>query len=200
MTAGKFKFVKAEDTPLTERKKVLRADMKKRRAEVCNRDVKARLAVEQFFAAGLGDKDKYFVYISFSSELSTELLIAELIKRKKQVFCPRVEKDGMVAVAYTQDCTLSDFGVREPVGEPYLGQMDVCVCPLIAVDEQGARLGFGGGYYDKFLARQKDAALVGWCFEMQVINAVPSEPHDIKMQYIATERGVRTIERKTEGN
>lgn len=200
MTAGKFSFVTTKDTPIAERKKALRRDMKKRRAEVCNRDVKERLAVEQFFAAGLGDKDKYFVYISFSSELSTELLIAELIKRKKQVFCPRVEKGEMVAVAYTEDCTLSDFGVREPVGEPYLGQLDVCVCPLIAVDEQGARLGFGGGYYDRFLTRQTGAAKVGWCFEMQKVNAVPSEPHDIKMQYIATERGVKAVKQKTEGN
>ena len=66
-------------------------------------------------------------------------------------------------------------------------QFDVIIVPMLGFDNRLHRIGYGGGYYDKFLATQPNAQKIGVCFEIGHIENVPVEPHDIALNFIVTE-------------
>lgn len=200
MTTNNLRFVENEqpqsEQDVRESKKRLRAYMKARRGENENRDVKESLLLDNAFSAlqekglGTGTGKRVFVYLSFSSEAPTDKLIERLIEQGWQVYCPRIDDKKMSAVEYGEDFTLSTFGVREPLGEAYDGDMDVAIVPMIAVDEQGRRLGYGGGYYDRYLGAHPETLLLAYGFDFQILRQVPTETHDIKMDGIITDKRI----------
>jgi 5-formyltetrahydrofolate cyclo-ligase len=199
MTTTKFQFATEEYKTAETRKKELRAHMKERRAQNENRDVKESLQIENLFRVfdemqGAGTCLTVFVYLSYSSESPTDRLIETLIEGGYTVCCPRVEKDRLLAVEYGEDITLSDYGIREPVGEPFQGKIDVSITPFLAVDEKGNRLGYGGGYYDRFFTENPDVLRIAYGYDFQVVKEVPSEPWDKKMQYVVTDKRIVKID------
>jgi len=73
-------------------------------------------------------------------------------------------------------------------GEPIPPQkFDLIIVPCLAFDSRGNRLGWGGGWYDRFLARQPQAVKIGLCFESGRLDAIPVEPHDMRLDKIITE-------------
>jgi 5-formyltetrahydrofolate cyclo-ligase len=66
-------------------------------------------------------------------------------------------------------------------------KFDIIIVPMLGFDEQLNRLGYGGGFYDRFLANQLQARKIGVCFDACLVNKVPFEPHDITMDLIVTE-------------
>ena len=200
---NKLHFVEEDGKDVPARKKELRVYMKSRRAETENRDVKETFAVENVAALidslflktkGAGMRRKAFVYLSYSSEMPTDRLIERLLACDVEVYCPRMEKDGMSAVRYGEDFTLSSRGIREPVGEVYDGAMDFAIVPLLAVDKQGNRLGYGGGCYDAYFSKHPQTTRIAYCFETQILKSVPHTDTDVKMQYIITESRTLTVE------
>lgn len=69
---------------------------------------------------------------------------------------------------------------------------DVIIVPLVAFDEQCNRLGLGGGWYDRFLAMQPQAQTIGLAYELQYAPSLPTEPHDIALDHVATEARIVT--------
>ena len=200
-----LRFVKDEETDIVERKKRLRAYMKNRRAENENRDLKEELLtknalslVETLFAErmGKGEQLRCFCYLSYSSEAGTDMLVEKLQEKGVEVLCPRVEGKEMSAVALGEDCALSKWGIREPVGKAYTGDIDLIVLPLLAVDRQGNRLGYGGGYYDKFLQKHPKAVTVAYCYDFQIVQSVPVESTDKSVQYIVTDKRIEKTKEK----
>ena len=200
MITNKLRFVetdpKRDAQDITERKKSLRAYMKERRGENENRDVKEQLLVENVLQAlackgmGMGTDKRAFVYLSFSSEAPTDKLIQRLIELGWRIYCPRVEGKEMVAVEYAEELTLSKFGVREPLGTAYNGRIELAIVPMLAVDEQGRRLGYGGGYYDRFLAKHGETLRLAYGFDFQILRQVPSQEHDLVMDGIVTDKRI----------
>lgn len=200
MTTNNLRFVENEqpqsEQDVRESKKRLRAYMKARRGENENRDVKESLLLDNAFSAlqekglGTGTGKRVFVYLSFSSEAPTDKLIERLIEQGWQVYCPRIADKKMSAVEYGEDFTLSTFGIREPLGEAYDGDMDVVIVPMLAVDEQGRRLGYGGGYYDRYLGAHPETLRLAYGFDFQILRQVPTETHDIKMDGIITDKRI----------
>ncbi len=190
MSTNRLHFVQSAPLSAAERKASLRAQMKKRRGENENRDAKEALLLDNFLRAGLAEKERYFVYLSFSSEAPTDKLVAYLLGANKQVYAPVTDGKEMRAVALGEDFTLSPFGVREPVGEPFEGTPDVVVLPLLAVDGRGVRLGYGGGYYDRFLERHPEALAVAYCFDFQIVREVPEEEHDRRAALIISDKRI----------
>ncbi len=209
MNTNKLRFVEDTSTAQTsvaERKKAMRRRMKERRADNENRDVKETLLTENCLALlnsllqisklNKGqEQPSCFVYLSFSSEAPTDKLIENLLSAGVRVYCPRVEGKQMQAVAYGEDFSLSAYGIREPLGEPFEGEIDAVIVPLLAVDTQGNRLGYGGGYYDGFLRKHTQAKRIAYCFDFQVETQVPAEEWDEKMQYIVTDKRVLQVEK-----
>ena len=200
MTTNKLRIVEplppqeAED--IAKRKKSLRSYMKARRGENENRDAKENLLTENLLRAlekkglGTGTEKRIFVYLSFSSEAPTDKLVERLTERGWTVYCPRVEGKIMVAVEYGEDLALSDFGIREPIGQAYLGKIDAAIVPMLAVDERGGRLGYGGGYYDRFLRERPETLRIAYGFDFQIVKQVPTEEHDIKMDGVVTDKRI----------
>ena len=193
MTTNRLRFIENEVETVEIRKKRLRAYMKSRRGDNENRDVKEDLLTENFFKAleetGLQNAENFFVYLSFSSEAPTDKLIEELLERGKRVYCPRIEDGEMFAVEYGEDFTVSSLGIREPVGKKYQGALDVAVIPLLAVDKFGNRLGYGKGYYDRYL-RGKKIKRVGYCFDFQIVDTVPATETDERMEILVTDKQI----------
>ncbi len=80
----------------------------------------------------------------------------------------------------------SALGIMEPQAGPAAQQLDVIVCPGLAFTAQGERLGQGGGFYDRALAKFPSARFIGVCFSCQLLEVLPSEAHDIKMAQVLT--------------
>ena len=205
MKTAKWTVVSGGVSCAKDSKKQLRLYMKKRRADNENRDMKEALLIENFFSLlselfpkteGAGMRLNCFVYLSYSSEAPTDLLIESLKEAGHRVFAPRVENGEMVAVEALEDFTLSSLGIREPVGEPFEGELDISITPLLAVDKTGTRLGYGGGYYDRFFEKHNGVKKIGYAFDFQVVDKVPSEPFDKRLDYTITDKRVIKHENK----
>lgn len=143
----------------------------------------ADLAILDNFTAAFSGSDSFFVYNSFGTEASTELIIKELLKLGKAVYLPRVEGENIVPVRYFGGDGLKNgaFGIQEPCGQAFYGEIDITVIPLLAVSGAGYRVGYGKGFYDRFL-RGKETKKVGLGYYFQFDDFAPDawdEPLDI---------------------
>lgn len=135
-------------------------------------------------------RESFFVYSSFRTEVSTAQLMKELTAAGKRVCLPRIVGKEMLAVLYTGELVLNRFGIMEPPSgedEP----CDVVIAPLLAVDREGFRLGYGGGFYDRYFASHPSALRVGLCYEGQLTERLPREQTDMPLFAAITETGVR---------
>ncbi len=115
----------------------------------------------------------------------------------KQCAYPRVE--GMAMRGYyvhgLGELEPTRWGLREPpmlaAREADLADLNVILVPGLAFDARGARLGRGGGFYDRFLAdRGKRTIVIGCCFALQRVEKLPLAPHDVLMDYVCTDEGI----------
>lgn len=129
-----------------------------------------------------------FCYVDFQNEIKTDK-ICDFYK-SKQLFVPKIIGDDMYACKISDQKKKNAYGIDEPAtGEPFRGDLDLCIIPLVACDANGARIGFGKGYYDRFL-KEKNVVKVGICYSWQVVEKIESEPHDVKLDYIVTEKEI----------
>ena len=194
----KLCFAENKSSSIQSQKSSLRAYMQGTRAENDNRDMKEARLIDNFYQAvfqemkGAGTRLTFFIYLSYSREAPTDRLIERLILDGHKVCCPRIDNGEMYAVEYGEDFTLSNYGIREPLGEHFAGEIDIAVIPFLAVDKQGNRLGYGGGYYDRYL-RTSRARRVAFGYHFQIASKVPCEAWDEKMDVIVTDEDILLI-------
>ena len=134
-------------------------------------------------------------FASFRSEVDTTPFMAWCRRRGVAVGLPViVGPHHMEAFAVDdprRDLAPGRFGIPEPrPGLPAVepATFDVVIVPGSAFDCDGGRMGYGGGFYDTFLSRMRDDALrIGVCFEVQVVDEVPRESHDLCVDLLVTE-------------
>ena len=129
------------------------------------------------------------LYCALPDEVPTMELLDRLIAQRKRVLLPRVVSDTEMEVhCYSgkNDLEKGAFGILEPVGERFTdnASIDVAVVPGMAFDREGHRLGRGRGYYDRFLSRIPYIYKIGVCFPWQLVDSVPTDEHDIKMDCV----------------
>ncbi len=137
---------------------------------------------------------------SKDNELDTRGILAWALGQGKTVLVPVCMPKRAMAWSVLRDfgeLAPTSFGVLEPrVDARELafppGDAPVLV-PGIAFDRRGYRIGYGAGYFDRFLAHHAGLK-IGLAYECQIIDAVPHEPHDVPMDVIVTERGIDTID------
>lgn len=137
------------------------------------------------------------LYAALPEEADPAAALPRLLARGVRVVLPRVEGAELDLVAVTDLVALrTGFrGIREPEGAAVpVEDLDVVVVPGVAFDRRGGRLGQGGGHYDRLLARLPDHTVrVGFCLGVQLVDAVPRDPHDEPLDVLVTEEGaVRT--------
>lgn len=139
-----------------------------------------------------------FVYMSFGNEVVTTDLIKKMLSENKRVVIPYTDTKNTVLIpselkSIKDDLVLSPFGYYEPVYEKIKAvepeEFDLIVTPGVVFDKRLNRIGFGKGYYDRILCRKrKDAKAVAVAYDFQVLEGIPAEQHDIKMDMIITEQ------------
>lgn len=137
------------------------------------------------------------VYVSKFPEAETGDLIVALNRRGVQVVVPIIERETHgLRLSYLPDPSVlvpSTFNVPEPIGHELPARpadVEVVVIPMLAFDAEGNRLGYGAGYYDRFLCRYPHVKKVGVAFSSQQAGSIPIDENDVKMDYIVTEKGI----------
>jgi 5-formyltetrahydrofolate cyclo-ligase len=139
-------------------------------------------------------------YVGFGSEPRTDAFVRRVLDDEKVLLLPRVNRDEQRLNLYevkdpARNLVDGTWGIREPNpdlcsrAEP--AAIDFALVPGVAFDARGARLGYGGGYYDRLLAgcTRSRPSLVAAAFELQVVDEVPLEEHDVRVDLIVTEGG-----------
>ncbi len=129
------------------------------------------------------------IYYPINNEIS---LLA--LPDDKTYFLPKVvENDIQVCPFAKNELVKGKFGIPEPESEPIddLDVLDMVFVPALAADRWGYRIGYGGGYYDRFLVRlNKKTLKVIPMYSELMLGDIPIEPHDIKVDFIVTEREI----------
>nr|WP_295607255.1 5-formyltetrahydrofolate cyclo-ligase [uncultured Terrisporobacter sp.] len=146
------------------------------------------------------------LYLDFNNEVSTDSLIKKLLNLGKIVSSPITLKEERKLIP-SQITDLKNgiqygaYNIREPKPEcsPAINikDLDVVIVPAVAYDKNCYRLGYGGGFYDRFLENlRKDAVTIGIAFDLQIFDEVPKEAHDAQLDYIVTESRILTPNKK----
>lgn len=148
---------------------------------------------------GYRQADAVLGYMNFGSEFASELWVEQVLAEGKRLALPKVNHHTNLLDLYWIEDTqyhlaAGPWGIREPVVErceKLIAQEDVkfVLLPGVAFTRRGARLGYGGGYYDKLLASMTQRPiLAAAAFALQIVEALPQEMTDVKVEWIITER------------
>lgn len=135
------------------------------------------------------------LYASMPEELSTRALCQAVLSSEKVLLLPRLEGRHVMSARLTESLGAlvpGPMGILEPAPDAPVcppEAIDLVLCPGLAFDIQGWRLGFGAGYYDSFLA-QSPALRAGLCYLRQQVPQVPHDARDVPMHHLITARGI----------
>lgn len=174
-------------------KRDIRLEVLEKRARMSpeERASKSRAIGDRLMKTGLwADAKTVFLYMSLPGEVETDRLIAEAWSQGKQVAVPKVTEEGLVFSKLDSFEELSEgsFHVREPreIREISDGRALV-IMPGVAFDIKCNRIGYGKGFYDRYLFEHRGHPAVALSFDFAVYSKIPSGPHDIKPGLIITE-------------
>ena len=138
--------------------------------------------------------ERVMLYSALPDEVQTQAFL-EKWHLKKTIILPTVVGDDIIPVEYGKDTAFAvgDFNILEPQNDPYKGGFDLIVVPGVAFDRSGNRIGRGKGYYDRFLCQHLEVKRIGICFDFQLVDEVPTEPLDIRMDEVIS--GAEPVER-----
>ena len=133
-------------------------------------------------------------FVSFNSEVDTHSMIKKSFQNKT-VVVPKVvqhEIQPSVIIDFDNLMPSGKFEILEPIEVMKIANknIDLVLVPGIAFDKKGHRIGYGFGYYDKFLKKVPKAIKIGLCFDFQVADEIPHEEHDVPVDFIVTEERV----------
>ena len=173
------------------------------------RQEKSSFAIQNFWSLPeMKHWSTLFIYVNFRSELETLELIYQCLSQGKRVAVPLVDASTVSMIPLLiqdpeKDLVPGYYGIPEPDPQKSLRvaarEIDAAVIPGSVFDIQGGRLGYGGGYYDRFLVNDApQAKRIGLAFEMQVVEKVPVEPHDQPLDILITEKRIVNLTQNTE--
>ncbi|MBQ8688028.1 MAG: 5-formyltetrahydrofolate cyclo-ligase [Ruminococcus sp.] len=195
---------------LTAAKKALRREMQQRRKAIPPQEKAALDSAmqEQFFASELYRKAELLLtFLSVGEEPDTRAILRRAWADGKVTAVPKClsgHRMQFYVIKDFSDCVPGMYDIPEPKDTcpevRLTGGNVVCLVPGLAFDRKGARLGYGGGYYDRFLQKHPFICAVGYGAERFVVDAVPEEDTDQRLWGLITENmvEVRNGEQKTE--
>lgn len=184
-----------------QEKAALRRELLARRDAVPQREEKSRAVGDGVLALPAYQKARQvLLYLSKGSEVDTWEVFARAVAEGKEVYAPRcLDGEGTMGffqVTSPQELLQGRFGLWEPDLRrcaPWRRREGaLCLVPGIAFDRQGYRLGYGKGYYDRFLAGFSGTA-AGLCFRELALERLPRGPQDRRVDVLVTEAGVLPI-------
>ena len=172
-------------------KKELRRTIRDRKRAMTEEEICSRSAAlaEKFCATEQYKLAKtLYGYMPYNQEVRTVPILEQALRDGKKVAVPKVCGDRMDFI-YVTDLSLmekSDMGIPEPVANGPIGDdpAALVLMPGLAFTENGDRMGYGGGFYDKFLAKEPDHPTVALCYGFQMVDALPTEEYDIPVDCV----------------
>lgn len=179
-------------------KQCLRSEAKTRRAEL-SLPVAADFSriIAEYTLRFLDPEQPVLAYVAKPPEVDTHPIISALLERGTSVAVPIIERETCtLRISYIKTLEVlveSTFHVPEPIGNEIPADpkdIPTILVPMVAFDKTGARLGYGAGYYDRFLCTNTHMRKIGIAFSCQETDGIPCDPFDIRMDYIITEKGI----------
>ena len=177
----------------------LRKSFKKQRSLLDINQVKglSKRIFENLLELNIWDKSFYHLYLSneINNEVETDEIVNLLFMKNKRVFVPKILGKDLLNIEIDNDTNyfLNQLGIREPISsnQKDASLLEVIFVPLLIFDKLGHRVGYGGGYYDKFLENIKEDVLkIGLSLFDPIDEIQDIEKHDISMDYIITPKRV----------
>lgn len=185
-------------------KSELRRLYREKRKTLADKEIKDRQICECFLNSQLyKDSQTLLCYAALKDEINTDRIIERALKDGKKVALPRCsDLNGNMDFYFIKslsDLSVGAFGIREPDPTAYEKVQDfsncVCLVPALAFDESGYRLGYGKGYYDRFM-KKFIIISVGLCYNEFLKDTLPVENHDEAVDCIATENEIICLNRR----
>lgn len=143
------------------------------------------------------EADHILLYADFRHEVMTKDIFMSAIRDKKKVYFPKCNADGSMdfyQVISVRQLTDNVWGIKEPKEDPkskycyFQEENTLAIVPGVAFDTRGYRVGYGKGFYDKYFVKYRAITMIGLAFAEQIIDEVPNDIHDIKMDKIVSEQ------------
>ena len=129
-----------------------------------------------------------YAYMSYNQEVRTAALMEQALRDGKQVAVPKCYGDEMrfIYIDKASHMEKSSCGIPEPIADGPVAEDETALIlmPGLAFDPQGRRIGYGGGYYDKYLAREPHHPTVALCYDFQILENLPVQEFDIPVDLV----------------
>ena len=175
-------------------KEILRKKYIELRKEIIDKDLKSSVIIDKIKSLEIYKNSKVVaLYNSLEEEVNTYALIKYSLK-DKIVLLPKIENDSMNFYRITDKERLikNKFGILEPIGlkERLYNKLniDLYIVPGVIFDKEKNRIGFGKGYYDRYLSSSFNT--IGICFQEQIIDLLPTDKFDVKMKLVITDKNI----------
>lgn len=185
-------------------KSEVRKNLKLQRKKIVNKADKDRKISENILKSSFYKNAKLILfYAALDDEVNIDICISAALKNGKKTALPYcVDQDGYMEYYYItsfEDVKAGSFGIREPDIQKCAKVLDfdgsVCIVPGIAFDKKGYRLGYGKGYYDRFLENYVSLS-VGLCYNELIADTLPTGEYDIPVSCLVSEKGIFMLDKE----
>lgn len=162
-------------------------------------DLKDNIIFDKLYNLDLyKNSNNIFVYINYKDEINTKRFINKALEDGKKIYVPKIYRDTRTMKAIfinsLDNLEKNSMGILEPNDDTLVinkKDIDLIIVPGAVFDKSFNRIGYGGGYYDKYLEeiREKDNK-IALAYDFQIIDEIEAEDHDIKMDYIITDKRI----------
>ncbi len=188
---------------LVAEKKVLRKELKQKRKNLpesyrCQADIQILEHIKNLDL--YRQAQRIFCYVSMTEEVDTRALLENMLADGKTVAVPLCREKGVMEarqITSMDQLKPGAYGILEPKEDTKKLEpetLELCVIPCVSSSPDGIRLGYGGGYYDRFLPKTR-AKRVILCQEQMLCENIPAESQDCPMDLVVTETGIRSFDR-----
>lgn len=177
-------------------KKMLRRELREKRRKIENKEERSHQIFHNLERLPIWKEAKIInTYVSLEEEVDTKFIIYHGLIERKRIFCPIIYKEELKfgEISSFNDLKRGTFGILQPEIPVEIDAFDIIIVPGIAFDKKGYRLGYGKGYYDKFLSKTKKGIKIGLTFDDLLLEELPHEDHDQRVDIIITENKVIEI-------
>ena len=172
-------------------KTALRNSIRARKRAMTEEEIVSRseALAQQFYASEAYKNAKtIYGYMPYNQEVRTVAMLEQALKDGKRVAIPKCYGDEMKFI-FIDDLTKVEKGyanIPEPIADGPVADDETALVlmPGLAFDPQGHRIGYGGGFYDKFLSREPNHPTLALCYEFQMLEHLETEAHDIPVDYV----------------
>ena len=172
-------------------KKKLRDQIRQRKRAMTETEIeqKSQALTEKFLASDLYKNAKtLYGYLPYNQEVRTWTIMAQALSDGKQIAVPKVYGDTMRFILLPNlDAVEKGYcGIPEPIADDPIAddKTALVLMPGLAFDPKGNRMGYGGGYYDKFLQDEPSHPTVALCYDFQMLPQLDTEAHDIPVDLV----------------